>query len=246
MPNRPERSRAARGRRLSAEVAATLEKEIREGVYPPNSRMPTEALLMERFAMSRAVIREAISELRRGSLVVTLQGSGTYIAATLPERSVFALIADDMDHHELRYIYDIRREVEAGAAAQASIHASEAQRRDIAMALDQLATSMERKGDSVKYDLVLHQAIAVATGNHYFCDFINFFYNRVSMAISTARQHSAKDAKLEQIVQVEHQNIVDGIINAEPEEARAAMRLHLTNASRRLGLFSASPKVSKC
>lgn len=86
----------------------------------------------------------------------------------------------------------------------------------------------------------------MATGNHYFCDFIDFFYNRVSMAIRTARQHSAKDARLERIVQVEHQNIVDGVLNAEPEEARAAMRLHLTNASRRLGLLSTSSRVPKC
>ncbi|WP_187774637.1 FadR/GntR family transcriptional regulator [Billgrantia pellis] len=232
----------ARGRRLSAEAAATLEREIREGIYPPNSKLPTESGLMERFGMSRAVIREAIAELRRANLVYTQQGSGTYITATLPERPVFALSADQLDHHELRLIYEMRREVEAGAAALAAIHASQSQRRDIAVALDNLATNLALKKDSVRHDLALHQAIAIATGNHFFCDFIEFFYNRMSMAISTARHNSSRDAQLERIVQVEHQNIVESILNAEPEEARAAMRLHLSNAARRLGLKATASK----
>ncbi|MCG7601979.1 FadR family transcriptional regulator [Halomonas sp. McH1-25] len=235
-------SPAARGQRLSAKVAATLEREIREGCYPPNSKLPTEAHLMARFGISRTVIREAIAELRRANLVYTQQGSGTYIAATLPPRPVFSLTADEVDLHELRLIYQMRREIEAGAAAQAAIHANQSQRHDIALALDRLANSLPSKKDSVAYDLALHQAIASATGNHFFCEFIDFFYNRMSVAIATARRHSAQDAKLEQIVQVEHQNIVEAILSAEPEEARAAMRLHLTNASRRLGLLSTTRK----
>lgn len=234
----------ARGRRLSSEAAATLEREIREGIYLPNAKLPTEASLMERFGMSRAVIREAIAELRQSNLVYTQQGSGTFIAAILPERSVFSLNVDEISQRELRFIYEMRREIEAGAAAQAATHATQDQRDEIALALERLAISLERKEDGEKYDLALHQAIAAGTGNHFFCDFIDFFYNRMSMAISTARRHTARDARLEQIVQVEHQNIVDGILNAEPEEARAAMRLHLTNASRRLGLLSTESKGS--
>lgn len=235
-----------RGRRLSTEAAATLEREIREGVYPPNSKMPTEASLMERFGMSRAVIREAIAELRRANLVYTKQGSGSYIAVTLPERRIFPLNAGEIDQHELRLIYEIRREIEAGAAAQAAAHASQAQRNAIVLALENLASSLASKEDGIKHDIKLHQAIASATGNHFFCDFIDLFYNRMSKAISTARRNTAQDARLEQIVQDEHQNIVDRILNEEPEEARAAMRLHLTNASRRLGLLSTESKVMQC
>lgn len=234
------------GSRLSAQVVATLEREIREGIFPPNSKISTEANLMNRFGMSRAVIREAIAELRRANLVYTKQGSGTYTAVTLPERPIFILNTDEVDQHELLLIYEMRREIEAGAAAQAAAHANQDQRCAIALALEQLASSLTSKEDGAKYDLALHQAIASATGNHFFCDFIDFFYNRMSLAISTARQYTARDARLEQIVQVEHQNIVDSILNAEPEEARAAMRLHLTNASRRLGLISNDSKVSRC
>ncbi|WP_168380924.1 FadR/GntR family transcriptional regulator [Modicisalibacter radicis] len=232
----PPTSGARRGQRLSARIVATLEQEIRDGLYPRGSQFPTEAKLMARFGSSRAVIRETIAELRRANLVVTQQGSGTYIATALPERPVFSMTADAVDQQELRYIYQMRREVEAGAAALAAIHATPQEQSDIARALDRLAISLKQGDPGDKHDLALHQAIANATGNHYFSDFIDFCYNRMSTAISTARHNSARDATLENIAQVEHHNIVDSILNREPEEARAAMRLHLTNAMRRLGL----------
>ncbi|MBZ9556520.1 MULTISPECIES: FadR/GntR family transcriptional regulator [unclassified Modicisalibacter] len=235
---KPAPTAARRGQRLSATIVATLEREIREGHYPLGSRFPTEAKLMARFGSSRAVIRETIAELRQANLVVTQQGSGTYVASVLPERSVFAMTADAVDQQELRYIYQMRREIEAGAAALAATHATPKDRDAIAGALARLAESLQHGDPGDAHDLALHQAIAQATGNHYFSDFIDFCYNRMSTAISTARHNSARDATLEQIAQAEHHNIVDSILNREPEDARAAMRLHLTNAMRRLGLQS--------
>jgi DNA-binding FadR family transcriptional regulator len=126
-------------------VVATLEREIREGIFPPNSKISTEANLMNRFGMSRAVIREAIAELRRANLVYTKQGSGTYTAVTLPERPIFILNTDEVDQHELLLIYEMRREIEAGAAAQAAAHANQDQRCAIALALEQLASSLTSK-----------------------------------------------------------------------------------------------------
>lgn len=213
-----------------------LEREIRDSLYQKGSKFPTEAELVARFGSSRAVIREAIAELRRANLVVTQQGSGTYVASALPERSVFSMTADAVDQQELRYVYQMRREIEAGAAALAATHATEPQRDDIVEALARLAGSLTRREAGDGHDLALHQAIANATGNHYFSDFIDFCYNRMSTAISTARRNSSQDAALEKIAQAEHHNIVDSILNREPEEARAAMRSHLTNAMRRLGL----------
>ena len=61
------------------EVRDALTEEIRTGALPPGARLPTEPLLMARFAAGRHSIRRALAELEAQGLVRTLQGSGTYV-----------------------------------------------------------------------------------------------------------------------------------------------------------------------
>lgn len=64
---------------LADEIVQTVKSEIRDGVYPPGERLPTEAALGERFAVSRATVRSAIKELDVLGLVWTQQGAGTFV-----------------------------------------------------------------------------------------------------------------------------------------------------------------------
>ena len=231
--------------RSSGEVAYVLEQEIRDGIYPVDSRLPTEAALATRFGISRSGIREAIAELRRAHLVITHQGSGSFVAASLPEEPVFSLSYGALDSAELRHVYEIRREVEAGAAALAAANATHEDHRIIQEAVTELARAIDEGRPGSHHDLTLHQAIAVATGNRFFTEFLTFFHGRVSVAISTARSNSSQVSGQADAVQNEHQMILDSIVNGEPEEARAAMRVHLTNAMRRLGLDRLTQEETK-
>ncbi|MCS4504242.1 HTH-type transcriptional regulator LutR [wastewater metagenome] len=223
-------------RRLPGEVASVLEREIRDGRHQPGGRMPTEAALATRFEVSRAAVREAIAELRRARLVKTHQGRGTFVAETLPEKPVFSLSSDSLDPVELRHVYEIRREVEAGAAALAAGNADEAAIAAMREAFAALERSVHEDRPGARHDLAFHRAIAEATGNRFFPEFLSFFYPRVMESITAARSNTARISGRAQAVQAEHRAILDAILAREPEEARAAMRVHLTNAMRRLGL----------
>ncbi|WP_440996635.1 FadR/GntR family transcriptional regulator [Arhodomonas sp. SL1] len=223
-------------RRLPGEVASVLEREIRGGDHPPGTRLPTEAALAGRFAISRAAVREAIAELRRAGLVTTHQGRGTFVAEQLPERPVFSLSNDTLDLEELRHVYEIRREVEAGAAALAASNAGSEDLSAMRIAVEALERSVHEDRPGAHHDLAFHQAIAGATGNRFFPEFLSFFYARVAESITTARTNTARISGRSRTVQAEHRAVLDGIVAGEPEEARAAMRVHLTNAMRRLGL----------
>jgi len=68
------------GRRpLADDIAATLKAEIRDGVHPPGTRLPTEAELCQRFEVSRATVRSAVKELDVLGLVRTQHGVGTFV-----------------------------------------------------------------------------------------------------------------------------------------------------------------------
>ena len=80
---------------LADRVTETLAGQLRSGVYPVNSRLPTEKSLAEKFGVSRTVVREAISRLKSEGLVETRQGSGTDPETGLHMGDYFADFVDE-------------------------------------------------------------------------------------------------------------------------------------------------------
>lgn len=227
---------SGKNRRLSHEVAQSLEKEIREHRYKEGERLPTEACLACRFAISRAAIREAIAELRSGGLVRSFQGRGTFVVEGLPRRPLFSLSGEVASPQELQLIYELRREVEAGAASLAAAARTPADIKRMRESVDRLGQSVTAEHLGAKHDLDFHEAIAAASGNRFFDEFLAFFYSHIMETIFLARSNTARNSGWAELVQHEHQSVLDAIEAGEPEEARSAMRTHLTNAMHRLGL----------
>lgn len=61
-------------------VKETLKKEILEGAYAENTKIPSEKDLCIRFDVSRITVRKAIQELVKEGCLYTQQGKGTYVA----------------------------------------------------------------------------------------------------------------------------------------------------------------------
>jgi len=62
-------------------IARTLENQIRQGVFKPGEKVPTELALVQAYSVSRQTIRQAISLLEKRGLLIQRQGSGTYVEA---------------------------------------------------------------------------------------------------------------------------------------------------------------------
>lgn len=58
-----------------------LTKSINSGEYSIGDKLPTEKQLCEKFNVSRSTLREAISVVRAKGLIMTKQGSGSYVIA---------------------------------------------------------------------------------------------------------------------------------------------------------------------
>lgn len=61
--------------------------EIKGGTYKPGERLPSEALLCERFQASRITVSKAFQSLQRDNLVIRRPGSGTYVQMRAQESS---------------------------------------------------------------------------------------------------------------------------------------------------------------
>lgn len=60
-------------------VADELRKEINDGTRRPGERLPTQGELAGHFGVSRATVIQALDLLREKGLIVTRQGSGTFV-----------------------------------------------------------------------------------------------------------------------------------------------------------------------
>jgi GntR family transcriptional regulator len=64
---------------LYHQVAGILRQRIEEGVYPPGARLNSEDELAVEFDVSRATVRQAMSELATEGLVARHRGRGTFV-----------------------------------------------------------------------------------------------------------------------------------------------------------------------
>jgi DNA-binding LacI/PurR family transcriptional regulator len=81
----PPRETANGNHRTAAEmprhraIYEALLAEIQSGVYKPGERLPSEAVLCERFQASRITVAKAFQTLQREQLVIRRPGSGSYV-----------------------------------------------------------------------------------------------------------------------------------------------------------------------
>lgn len=61
-------------------VADSIRERIRNGTYPPGSKLPSRAQLCEEFGVSDIVIGSAMRLLKQDNLTETLPGIGVYVA----------------------------------------------------------------------------------------------------------------------------------------------------------------------
>ncbi len=80
---------------LNERIARALQEEIRTGLHPVGSTLPTETALCARFEASRFTIREALRKLVEKGLVERRQGAGSTVIATTAQPG-FAQVFDDL------------------------------------------------------------------------------------------------------------------------------------------------------
>lgn len=72
---------------LYEQVTDALRASIRDGTYPPGSKLPSRRELREQFDVSDIVIGTAMRAVRSDGLVETLAGVGVYVVDPLPPPS---------------------------------------------------------------------------------------------------------------------------------------------------------------
>ena len=85
---------------LYHQLAEILMEGIRNGDYPPGSRIPSEPKLANEYGIGRPTVRQAIDVLVRKHLLSRRRGSGTYVRAPKEEIDLFSLAGTSSAFHK--------------------------------------------------------------------------------------------------------------------------------------------------
>lgn len=197
---------------------------IVSGRFAQNTILPGDAELIERFGVSRTVLREAMKTLAGKGLIQARARIGTRVRDrsdwNLFDRDVLLWHAEvGFDGPFLDHLNEMRMVLEPEAAALA------AERRS-AEQLDAIFAWADAMGDQhesfVEADLNFHLAVSAAAGNP-FLQSIATLIEVALKALLTISSPAEDDQRLRESV-ADHRAIAEAIARRQPAVARAAMR----------------------
>jgi DNA-binding FadR family transcriptional regulator len=216
---------------LSSQLEMELRQKIADGVYKHGNKIPTEGALCAEYGVSRTVVREAVSSLRADGLLQPRQGVGVFVNKTVKLQPFSISTIPDAQVEEIVQILELRLSTEVECAALAALRHTDAQMADIRTAWERIETvTSEDDTTSGELDFNLHRAIARASNNPYFDKFLEFLGPQIIPRIRVRTEH---EAALHPKWQAEHLEVIEAIASRNADEARNAMRRHLSDSLER-------------
>jgi GntR family transcriptional regulator, transcriptional repressor for pyruvate dehydrogenase complex len=219
--------------RLSDTVYNQLLADIIESRIAVGDRLAPETQLAERFAVSRPVVREALQRLQSDGVVISRQGSGSFVQRS-PSQRVGALTRTFTLHDVLQSL-ELRMALEGLSARLAARHRSDAQMLAIEKTARTLKTAFGKSKAAQDADYAFHHAIAVASGNLLLLETLDQLADRLKggMNVTLSLSRQASEQRRERVLD-EHDRIVHAIQVQDADSAAIAMRYHLDQARNRL------------
>lgn len=218
-------------KKVSELVLEELKKMIKSGEIPPDSKLPTEKELTERFGVSRVPIREALSVLEASGIIESKQGGGNWLKevhlANMFETAQFEMV----DIKQVHDLLEMRTIIESEAAYLA---AHRHQQADIEKLKECLDTFKEVMNDewSVGYeaDYQFHRTVVKAAYNPFLTKTMENLSDLHLRALKFSLEKNLGWAAKRKEVCLEHEEIYEAIKRGDAEAARAAVAGHLTKA----------------
>ena len=204
-----------KSKRLFWSIVESIESAINRGDYAPNTRLPPERELAERYGVSRPTIREAIIALEVRGKVEVKTGSGVYVLES-------ALKNNQKQQINAFELTQARAMIEGEVAAMAAATINDEELQE----LDKSLNMMKNGEDVHAADHLFHMTIAKATRNS---AMIQSIENLWALRISTSEiveDYDSVCSKDNDKTMAEHTAIYTALEARDPSAARAAMHTH--------------------
>jgi GntR family transcriptional repressor for pyruvate dehydrogenase complex len=214
-------------------IIKQIRQLISSGRLTPGTRLPSERVLSERFAVGRGHIREALKKLEFYGILKTLPQKGT-IVASLGVKALEGLISNllDTETKDFESLMEIRALLEIHGARLAAQRSNEKDIEEIYQAFDDFRKQVEAGKSGLEEDHLFHLKIAEVSKNAVLRSLIGLITPDI---IAMSRMHRNQEQERFQTTLKEHEQIVEGIRARDPDRAAAAMNAHMEMAHKRRG-----------
>ncbi|GAA5541582.1 MULTISPECIES: FadR/GntR family transcriptional regulator [Brucella] len=223
---------------LPHELARQIEKRIGNGEFPVGTKLPSERELSAEYAVSRPVVREALSQLKLDGLVEARAGSGVFVIDKSSEKAFRIQPLAIEETQSLEQLMELLVAVEVAATRIAAVKRTDEDLKRIKRALIGLeyAIISDQLGDEEDY--AFHDAIVMATHNQHFIALCKHLEYGARHVIRQARTNTrANLTGMLDAVQDEHKAIYQAIEKGLADDAGIAAELHLRNAAKRMTTY---------
>ncbi|MBD9525448.1 FadR/GntR family transcriptional regulator [Paracoccus sp. PAR01] len=215
-------------------ISDALRRELQAGRFQPGDRLPSENELTRLHSVSRAVVREAIAALRADGLVEARKGAGVFALDPAQRES---RPFDDLTTARISSVIELlelRTACEIESAALAAARRSPSQLEAILDAHHAVERCLRNGQPTRDADFEFHLAIAKATQNRRFPDFLQLIRSGIiPRGELQGGQPGERPRDYNLHLQEEHSRIVDAILEGDGAAASQRMREHLRGSLER-------------
>lgn len=221
--------------RLTYQVSQQIITLIRNGVYAPGDKLPSERELGEKMGVSRGSIREALSTLQAVGIIVTRTGAGTFVNnLPLSKKAELKALANALSDESPLDILEVREAIESKSAWLATGNRTEEDIAKIRKALVNQREIIDKKQDPRSADMVFHLAVAEASHNLVLIEIIKVIHSLMKQTFWELLMNSlanivSGDEEEKYTYINEHEEILQAIVDQDAERAQFLMSNHITN-----------------
>ncbi|WP_246938543.1 FadR/GntR family transcriptional regulator [Bacillus pinisoli] len=228
-------------KKVSHQVYEQLEMMIRDGKFPPNSKLPTENELAKMFGVSRSPIREALSVLAASGLIESRQGGGSWVKEVQMINMLDRFSFEMIEVEEVYHLLEMRTIIETEAAALAAERHTDQDIKELELALNAFRQTLEdEKSVGSEADFEFHRVIVRATYNPFFIQTIDNLADLYQKALHYSLKKNIGSTRKREEVFKEHEAIFLAIKERNKEKARQTMQHHLNVVRLKVGDPNAS------
>jgi GntR family transcriptional regulator, transcriptional repressor for pyruvate dehydrogenase complex len=216
-------------RKVYEQVSERLEAELGTSLKAGDA-LPPERELAERYGVGRSSVREALRMLESRGLIES-RGSGTFVVAAWRnpfQKPLSVVVAgENVDRAQL---FEVRRMLEAEAAALAAKRRTIDQMNQLHEATDDMEIELARADRFIAADIRYHLVIADAAGNRLLLRLMEAIRDGLTETFGTVFEFPGGPER--SIAQ--HRLINEAIEAEDPERARQLMTEHILRVEQEL------------
>lgn len=217
---------------VAEKVAENIKKMLFSGEIARGTKLPGETALAKKLGVGRSSVREALRLLSASGYVELKPNRGAFALVTSEDELPSARSWLKLNHEKVEELLSVRSCIEPFACELCAKNITEAGLSALKKQLDGFEAALDSEDWELlsKYDLDFHRTILDESHNRYLIEMYRpllegfMQYSRRSLEATYSQSNTLS----------EHKAVYTAILERSPEEARAAMALHITIAKRRV------------